>query len=286
MARESSGLALGALLLGNAMLSFGPWLVRLSAISPGASAFWRIAIALPFLFVVARIARQPLPRGLRPWTLLFVGGFFFAADLVAWHAGILATRLANATLFGNFGSFVFAGYGFIAARRLPDGRQGIAILLATLGVTLLLGRSYELDPRHLIGDVLCMLAGVLYGAYLIVIDQARGRMASWPVLAVASLGAAPLLLMFAMATGPVLPENWTPLILLALGSQVVGQGMLVYAVGHLSPLTVGVGLLTQPALGAIIGSTVYGERLGAHDLAGMVAIGVALVLIRAGNPRS
>jgi drug/metabolite transporter (DMT)-like permease len=285
MQRESTGLALGALFVGNIMLSFGPWLVRLSAVGPGTSAFWRITIALPFLFLAARLTGQRLPRGIRPWRLLLLGGFFFAADLIAWHAGILVTRLANAALFGNFGSFVFAGYGFIAARRLPDGRQGVAILLAIAGIALLLGRSYELDPRHLAGDALCMLGGAFYGAYLIVIDRARGQMASWPVLAIASLCASPFLFFFARATGPLLPEHWTPLVLLALGSQVAGQGMLVYAVGHLSPLMVGIGLLTQPAIAAIIGSAAYGERLGLHDLAGMAAIGAALVLIRAGNAR-
>ena len=42
----------------------------------------------------------------------------------------------------------------------------------------------------------------------------------------------------------------TPLILLSLGSQLFGQGLLVYSVGHLSPVVVGLGLLTQPVAAA------------------------------------
>lgn len=280
---KSGGLAVAALLLGNIALAMGPWLVRLSAIGPEASAFWRIMLALPFLFVATRLSSQPLPRERRSWLLLVIGGLFFAADLIAWHNGIVITRLANATLFGNVGSFLFAAYGFIVVRKLPETRQWISILLALAGVTLLLGRSYDLDPRYVIGDLLCVLAGCFYGGYLIVVDKARGTLGSWPVLAIVSASAVIPLFLLAIASGPIVPPDWIPVVLLALGSQVIGQGLLVYAVGHLSPMMVGIGLLTQPALSAVIGSAFYRERLGLRDLAGMIAIGAALVLIRAGK---
>jgi drug/metabolite transporter (DMT)-like permease len=49
-----------------------------------------------------------------------------------------------------------------------------------------------------------------------------------------------MLLPFAAATGETIwPTDWTPLLLLALGSQVVGQGCLVYALGQVPPLVVG-----------------------------------------------
>jgi drug/metabolite transporter (DMT)-like permease len=70
------------------------------------------------------------------------------------------------------------------------------------------------------------------------------------------------------------------LLLLSLGSQVIGQGLLVYAMGHLSPLIIGLGLLTQPAIAALIGWLAYDERLGAIDAVGALLICVALVLIR------
>src|SRR6185437_8102746 len=52
-------LAFPALLLGNVVLAFGPWLVRLSDVGAVAVGFWRLAIALPFLWFVARFAGQP-----------------------------------------------------------------------------------------------------------------------------------------------------------------------------------------------------------------------------------
>src|SRR4028118_814623 len=45
--------AFAALLLGNVALAFGPWLVRLSDVGPSAAAFWRLALAPPFLLLLA-----------------------------------------------------------------------------------------------------------------------------------------------------------------------------------------------------------------------------------------
>ena len=36
------------------------WLVRLAGVGPVAAGFWRLALALPFLFVIARAAGQPV----------------------------------------------------------------------------------------------------------------------------------------------------------------------------------------------------------------------------------
>ena len=62
-------------------------------------------------------------------------------------------------------------------------------------------------------------------------------------------------------------------------SQVVGQGLLVYALGHVPPLVVGIAMLTQPALSALLGWLYYGESLTPLDWVGAAAIVLALVLV-------
>jgi drug/metabolite transporter (DMT)-like permease len=61
---------------------------------------------------------------------------------------------------------------------------------------------------------------------------------------------------------------------------VIGQGLMIYALGQFSPLVVGLALLTQPVVAAAIGWSVYGERLGMADVIGAVLVAVALVLVR------
>ena len=60
------------------------------------------------------------------------------------------------------------GEGFYA-RRLKRG-------LDLAGAALLMGQSYELSPQYLAGDLLCLLSGILYTCYLILIDRARGTL--------------------------------------------------------------------------------------------------------------
>lgn len=276
------GRGFAALLVGNAALAFGPWLVRLSDVGPAAVGFWRLALAIPFLLVIARLAGQPAHwPGRALGVMIAFAAFFFAADLVAWHIGIELTKLGNATLFGNMSSFAFAAWGLWLARSWPTKLQSAALLLAAAGTALLMVGSAELSARHLRGDLLALLAGLLYTGYLIAIERVRGRLQPLPTVVLATVFGAAMLLPYALLTGEqVLPANWTPLVVLALSSQVVGQGLLVYALGIVPPLIVGLALLTQPAISALMGWLVYGETLTLLDWTGAAAIAIALVLVR------
>lgn len=274
--------AFTALIVGSCSLAFGPWLVRLAGVGPVAAGFWRLALALPFLFIIARVIGQPVHWPRRNLVILVAfAAFFFAADLAAWHTGIHMTKLGNATLFGNVSSFGFAAWGLWLARRWPSRMQGSALFLAALGAALLMGSSAELSARNVRGDLLALFAGLLYAGYLIAVERARGALAPLPLLFLSSAFGALMLLPFSVLLGErVLPDDWGPVFALALGSQVLGQGLLVYAIGALPPLVVGLALLTQPAISALVGWVVYRETLSPLDWLGAAAIALALVLVR------
>jgi drug/metabolite transporter (DMT)-like permease len=150
-----------------------------------------------------------------------------------------------------------------------------------VGTILLMGNSYELSPANLTGDLLALLAGLFYTFYLVAVDRARRAMAPFPVLAIATAAGALPLLLFALFLGEqVVPRDWTPVILLSISSQLIGQGLLVYAMGHLPPMVVGLCFLTQPIASAAIGRFAYDERLSTADGIGALLICAALVLIR------
>ncbi|MBC9034531.1 DMT family transporter [Sphingomonas sp. JC676] len=280
-------LPLAALLCGNIALAFGPWFVRLADVGPVAAGFWRIALAAPLLVILAfATSRRPFASARGLWLLIAFGGIAFAADLASWHLGILRTTLANATLFGNSATLMFPIYGFLVARAWPTRSQGFALLLAAAGAALLLGRSYEMSPKHLAGDLLCLIAGTLYTVYFILMARVRSAMAPIPALALSTLASAlPLLVAAWVLNETIWPEKWGVLIGLALASQVLGQGLMIYAIGHLSPLVVGIALLTQPIVAGTVGWFAYGERLGVPDFIGAALVAAALVLVRAGGPR-
>jgi len=275
-------LAFPAVLVGSCALAFGPWLVRLSGTGPVAAGFWRLALALPFLFVIASLTGQQVHWPGRKLALVVAfAAFFFATDLAAWHTSIHMTKLGNATLFGNVSSFGFAAWGLWLARRWPSRQQALALGLAAVGAAMLMGSSFELSPRHFAGDLLCLVAGLLYVGYLIAVQHGRGSLKPLPLLFLSSAFGAVMLLPISLAMGEqVIPSDWTYVLLLALGSQVIGQGLLVYGIGHVPPLVVGLALLTQPAISAAVGWLAYGETMRPLDWIGAIAIGAALVLVR------
>ena len=280
--------AFAALVAGNVCIAFGPLLVRLADTGPIASGVWRLALAAPFLALIgyrAGFRVQSMPKGLLGLVLL--AGFFFAVDIIAWHIGIFKTKLGNATLLANCASLLLAIYGIFLARKLPPPMQGIAILLAFAGAALLMGQSFELSPEHFEGDWLSLLAGLFYTFYLLAMIRVRESTESWSSLALASGSAALFLLPAAWVAGEqIVPGNWTPLLILALSSQVLGQGFLTYALPHFSPLIIGLALLLQPALSAFAGWAAFDEALTPLDFIGGAMVMAALVLVRLAEGRA
>jgi drug/metabolite transporter (DMT)-like permease len=275
-------LLVAALLAGNVALSLGPWSVRLADSGPVAAGFWRLFLALPFLAMLARANGERLGGIAKPALMLvLLAGVVFALDLASWHVGIEATRLGNATLFGNSGSLVLMIWGFVMWRRLPRGTEWLAIVSALTGAAILMGTSLEISRETLVGDLFCLLAGLFYAGYLLILQNARAKLGSWSLLTWSAAAGAPVLLGIALLRGePVWPTNWTPLIALFILSQLVGQGLLVFSLKHFPPLIIGLALLTQPAVAALSGWYAFGEIIGPVDVLGMVLLGAALVLAR------
>ena len=164
-----------------------------------------------------------------------VAAFFFAADLAAWHVGIHMTKLGNATLFGNVVELRLcrlgacgwrvAGPSPIAGDRTGAGRarRGAAD-----------GQQLRARPRNFAGDLLALFAGLLYTGYLIAVQRARGSLKPLPLLFLAERCSerrccCPCRCCSASNSSR---HDWTFVLLLALGSQVIGQGLLVYGIGY------------------------------------------------------
>jgi drug/metabolite transporter (DMT)-like permease len=274
-----------ALLLANLALALGPWFVRLADTGPVAAGFWRLTIALPLILALS--LREPAARRrVSGATLAIVAGagVFFALDLASWHVGIAATKLGNASLFGNAGSVILMAWGLIAARRAPRVLELAAILAALAGAALLMGGSLEISRASFVGDLFCLLAGLFYAVYILLLRPARARLGQFSLLFWSTLTGAPILLAVAALLGErIVPHNWTPLLILAMSSQVIGQGLLIYSLKNFTPLVIGLALLTQPAVSALTGWLAFGETLGAGDVLGMVLLAGALAMAKAGD---
>jgi drug/metabolite transporter (DMT)-like permease len=282
--------ALAALVLGSTMLAFGPLLVRLSesqgGLGPVTSAFWRMALAAPVLVLVAMLSRRrgapgQLSLSALPWAAAGLAGFFFAADLASWHMGIVRTTTANATLFANTTAFMLAGWALLVRRETLPGRTLAALALAGAGTLLLLGNSAQVAPEHVLGDALSLLAAAFYTGYLLSIMRLRGGLPTATVLAMSTMASVAFLFPAALLEpGGLWPADWRPVAALAVSSQLLGQGLMVFASGRLSAAVLGLGLLVQPLVSAMAGWAVFGEVLGPLELAGAGLVAAALVIVR------
>jgi drug/metabolite transporter (DMT)-like permease len=278
-------MGLAAAVVANLTLATGPWLVRLAETGPVAAGFWRLALAMPALLIWSALANPgALRRGLAFWPVLLVAGLAFAADLATWNVSIHRTTLANATLFANSATLIYPIYGFLIARAWPSRPQVAALLLAMVGGGMLLGQSAELSHAHLVGDLLALFAGLAYAVYFIGMARVRAVVPPMTALGLSGAATAVPLLLLAIGLGerlvPSGAAGWGPLIGLALVSQVFGQGLMIFALGRLPPLVIGITLLLQPIVAGGIGWAVYGERPGVPDLIGALLVAAALVLVR------
>ncbi len=172
-------------------------------------------------------------------------------------------------------------WGFVIGRMWPGRREALAIAAALGGVAILMGRSLEISQATLIGDLFSLLAGLFYAVYLLVLHDARKGLGSWALLVWICAAGAPIMLGFALLLGePVWPQDWTPIIALFIGSQLIGQGLVVYALRHFTPLIIGLALLMQPVVAAVYGWIQFAEVLSVLDMVGMVLLGVALVIAK------
>jgi drug/metabolite transporter (DMT)-like permease len=272
-----------ALFGGAAGIAFAPIFVRLSEVGPSATAFWRLALALPALWAWAGVERrgsrgtaQP-PRAADHRRLL-AAGLFFAFDLAVWHWSIRFTSVANATLLANVTPiFVTLGAWLWFGQRVT-GEFIVGMVTALAGATILVGISVQLSARHLFGDLLGLVTAVFYAGYLLAVTDLRERLSSATVLTWSSVFSAAALLPITMLSGEGLialtGRGWAVLIGLALISQVAGQGLITYALAHLPAAFSSVGLLLQPVIAALLAWVILNEPVGLWQaLGGLIVLG-------------
>jgi len=280
--------ALGALLLGAVGIAFAPIYVRVSDVGPSVTAFFRLALAVPFLWLWASFQREGRrPAGWREGARLALPGVFFAADLGVWHWSIRFTSVANATLLANFAPvFVTLGGWLVFRRRFRSLFLG-GLVLALAGATVLMGSSLGLSREHVVGDVLGLSTAVFYAAYILAVGRLREQFATATILAWSATAAALLLLPIGLATEsrfwPLGLGGWGVLLGLALVSHVGGQGLIAYALAHLPASFSSVTLLLQPAAATLLAWLLFDEALSPRQAVGALGVFAGILVARAGS---
>jgi drug/metabolite transporter (DMT)-like permease len=151
------------------------------------------------------------------------------------------------------------------------------MLLAILGVIVLTGDRLTVDGGQAEGNALALLSAVLFGTYLLAIGRLSLRLPAAPIMLWVSVVSTLVLLAASLASGesllPATARGWSVLLLLAIVSYALGQGLLAVALARLGAAFSAVSLLFLPVIAALLGWLVLGEALTPHQ-----AVGGAIVL--------
>jgi drug/metabolite transporter (DMT)-like permease len=283
-------LALPALLLGGIAIGFSPIFVRLSELGPIATGFHRLLLALPLLWLWMRWeARRTARPTATAWLPIAVPGVLFAGDILFWHWSITYTTVANATLFANLAPVIVTAGAWLFLRERISFRFLAGMALAMGGAALLVNASAALGPRYVFGDMLGLITACFFGSYVVAVARLRDRYAASTIMFHSSTITCVLLLAVTLLSGesllPGSANGWLALLALAWMSQAMGQGLIAFALGHLSASFSALAILIEPLTAAILGWVWLGEALGVRQAVGgaIVLAGIA-VARRASGP--
>lgn len=197
--------ALVAMVLGAVAMGISPIFVRLAEVGPFTSAFWRVALALPALWLWAALERPPdrsdaadrTPDGGARLSVI-AAGLLFAGDLTFWHLAIMNTSVANATFLATLAPvWVVLGSGLFLGERV-EHKVFLGLALCLLGAAALIGGTLSLKPEQLDGDVYGFITSIFFGAYFLAVRRARRAYGTGRTIFLSSLVTAAVLLVEAV----------------------------------------------------------------------------------------
>jgi drug/metabolite transporter (DMT)-like permease len=217
-----------------------------------------------------------------------LAGLLFAVEFVALYIGVGLTTASRGVVF-LYGAPFFVALG--AHWLIPDDRltraKAIGLLVAFGGLVLAFieGLFAPAGEQALLGDLLCLLAGALWGATTVLVKASALRRAPAMLVLLYQLAiSAPLLLL----ASPLLGEAWhidaRPLVIGALLYQAAGIAGASYAlwfwlVSQYSASRLAAFSVLTPIFGVMAGAVLLGEPLGRlfGVALGLVVLGLWLV---------
>jgi drug/metabolite transporter (DMT)-like permease len=255
-------LALGAMLIG-----FAPIFVKLSMLSSSAISFFRMFLALPFLFLLNYILNKKFFFTVKNKQTILYAAFAslaFTTDLTLWHFSMDITSVSNATIIVNSAPIFVAILSFIFFKeRLTRGFL-LSFLVTYIGIVGLIYFSNNYVNGKLLGDILCLIAAFFYGVYLLVIAR-LGKENSLNIIFYTTFFCCLFsIIPMIIEGGNMIPSSsfeWLNLTLMAFLCQFGGQYFITHAIGKISASGASIGLLMQPLTATILAAIIFSEIL-------------------------
>jgi drug/metabolite transporter (DMT)-like permease len=283
---DAAPIAFVALVGGAMAMGISPVFVRFAEVGPFTSAFWRVGLALPALWLWSMLERpaQPEPAEASARISVIAAGLFFAGDLSFWHLAIMNTSIANATFLATLAPvWVVLGSGIFLGESV-EAKVFIGLALCLLGAAALIGDTWSVSPDHLDGDIYGVATSIFFGAYFLAVRRARRVYGAGRTLFLSTVVTTLVLLVEAVVIEdmmwPTGLAGVAALLAMALVSHSGGQGLLAYALGHLPAAFSSLVIFLEAVFAAFFAWIILREPVGVVQLLGALAIFVGISVAR------
>ena len=270
-----------ALVLAVLAISWGSILVRLCDAPSLAIAFYRLLFSTILVAVPGWVhARARVPA--RIYLLAAAAGVLLGMHFALWISSLAYTTVASSVVLVSTQPVFTAFLGPILLGERPGARGWLAVALALAGSTILAGGDLRLGGGALFGDLLAVGGALTASLYLMIGRRVRDHIGFWHYLLVVYGTGAISLGLLATVSGVDLggypPATWVWLVLLAVGPNLMGHGLLNWSVRRLRALVVNLAVLGEPVLATIYAALLFGEVPGWLFYAGGVPILAGILL--------
>lgn len=264
-----------------AVSTSGPFFV-MAKVSAVASTFWRTLLAGALSLMIAWV-RGSLSLALvtRHARALACGGLLFGLHLLLWVEAFALTDYASNLLLLVVQPLSAALIGWRMGQPLPRGAR-LALCLAAVGMACVAGSDFALGPRALLGDLLCVLAGVLMALFFVTAQRARSALPLELFMGITLLVSALTALPFALLTDtPFLILSWRSWLwigLIVCVTTLLGHGLMNLAARSLSLFTVNISIVLEPLLAIMLGALMFGASMTASQLVGGALLVISVLV--------
>ncbi|BDG27683.1 hypothetical protein TthSNM66_23190 (plasmid) [Thermus thermophilus] len=251
--------------------------VAMQEIPPEGGAFLRSTLALPFFLLFLRRLPRMVPIGLMFFLALSGVSLFNLVLFTGVRLAPASDAAAVAAVYPLATAFAYSLY----FRRPLSPNLLAGLLVSGLGVVVLaLGHAGASgDKGRLLGDILLVLAALLWGVYSVGVTLAVRERSALEVTAGSMLLGALLLLPVALAQPfpEAGPRAWLALLYTAVGGAFLAFTLWGLALQRHPASRVAPFMNLTPALALLFAGLFLGEAPGLRDLPGLllIALGVA-----------
>ena len=250
-----------------------------------AIAFWRcfLGSGATGVWVMLR-QRQALRRlSQREVKLMILSGLLLGAHFAAWIPSLRFTTVASSTALVATQPIWAALLARLRGVHIP-GQAWFGIVVALIGILILTGIDFTVDPTHLIGDGLALLGGMLAAAYVTVAEQARQSVStSVTTFGVYASAGALLVVMCLVLRVPLVGfslQDWLLILALTAGAQLLGHTLINKVLSTTSATVVSLAILFEMPGSTLVAAVWLGQipPLGIIPAAALMFAGLVIVI--------